>query len=150
MSPRQKRVKKILEIRERRLDERASQLTRARELAAHAERALAEQQRRTEEAVREREQMASRAVSAGDWVDSEAWRMRCGSQELVLGERASRAQLVVHKAHEQVRAARSEVKQIETLRHNLVRAELAVMERRARVNEDEIAADRVRRNKDGK
>jgi hypothetical protein len=150
MSPRQKRVKKILEIRERRLDQSASQLTRARELAEQAERALAEQQRRTEEAVRERTEMASRAVSARDWVDSEAWRMRCGNQELILGERAARAQVVVQKAHEQVRAARSEVKQIETLRHNLIRAELAVIERKDRVNEDEIAADRARRTKDGK
>jgi flagellar export protein FliJ len=150
MSPRQKRVKKILEIRERRLDQSASQLTRARELAEQAERELAEQQRQTEEALRERNELASRAVSARDWIDSEAWRMRCGNQELILSERVQRAQVVVQKAHEQVRVARSEVKQIETLRQNLIQGELLVSERRDRANEDEIAADRVRRSKDGK
>jgi hypothetical protein len=64
MSVRQKRVQKILEIRERRLDQTASQLIRARELAEQAERALAEQKRRTEEALRERTELASREVTA--------------------------------------------------------------------------------------
>jgi flagellar export protein FliJ len=148
MSVRQKRVKRILEIRERRLDQSASQLTRARELAEQAERALAEQQKRTEEALRERNELTQRAVSAGDWIDSEAWRMRLGNQELVLSDRAARAQVVVQKAHEQVKVARSEVKKIETLRQNLLDTELAALERRDRANEDEFAAMRVRRAKD--
>jgi hypothetical protein len=74
--------------------------------------------------------------------------MRLGNQEVVLTERAARAQVVVQKAHEQVQVARSEVKKIETLRQNLIDTEHAALERRDRVNEDEIAAQRVRRSKD--
>jgi flagellar biosynthesis chaperone FliJ len=144
MSVRQKRVQKILEIRERRLDQTASQLIRAREIAEQAERALAEQKRRTEEALRERLELASREVTAGDWIDSEAWRMRMGNQELVLGERANRAQGVVQKASELVRAARSDVKKIETLRQNLKQTETAAEERKDRVAQDEFAARRAR------
>jgi flagellar biosynthesis chaperone FliJ len=144
MSVRQKRVQKILEIRERRLDQTASQLIRARELAEQAERALAEQKRRTEEALRERMELASREVTAGDWIDSEAWRMRMGNQELVLGERAARAQGVVQKASDLVRVARSDVKKIETLQQNLQQTETAAAERKDRVNQDEFAARRAR------
>ena len=144
MSVRQKRVQKILEIRERRLDQTASQLIRAREIAEQAERALAEQKRLTEEALRERTALASREVTAGDWIDSEAWRMRMGNQELVLGERATRAQGVVQKASELVRVARSDVKKIETLRQNLKQTETAAEERKDRVNQDEFAARRAR------
>lgn len=144
MSVRQKRVQKILQLRERRLDETATQLTRARELAQQAERALEEQRRRSEEALRERNELASREVNAGDWIDSEAWRMRMGKQELVLGERAARAQAVVQKASELVREARSEVKKIETLKQNLQMTEFAAAERKDRVNQDEFAALRAR------
>jgi hypothetical protein len=144
MSVRQKRVQKILEIRERRLDQSASQLTRARELAEQAELALAEQKRRSEEALRERHELATREVTALEWIDSEAWRMRMGNQELVLGERAARAQAVVHKAHEQVRVARSDVKKVETLQQNLIHTEHLAEERKDRVNQDEIAAHRAR------
>lgn len=148
MSVRQKRVKKILELRERRLDQSATQLTRARELAEQAERALAEQQRRTEEALRERNELAAGPAAAGDWIDAEAWRLRMGNQERVLNERAARAQVVVEKAHEQVRVARTEVKKIETLRQNLIQVELAAFERRDRVNQDEFAAHRARQKKE--
>jgi len=144
MSVRQKRVQKILEIRERRLNQSATQLTRARELAEQAERVLAEQKRRTEEALRERNELAQREVSAGDWIDSEAWRMRMGNQELVLGERAARAQVVVHRASEQVRVARTDVKKLETLRENLLQTELSAAERKDRINHDEFAAHRAR------
>jgi flagellar biosynthesis chaperone FliJ len=101
MTKRQKRVQKILELRERHLDQSANQLTRARQLAEQAERALEEQQRRTQEAIKEREEMAQRPVTAHEWIDSESWRMRLGNQERVLSEKAARAQVVVQKAHEE-------------------------------------------------
>jgi hypothetical protein len=72
--------------------------------------------------------------------------MRMGNHELLLGERAARAHVVVQKAHEQVRTARSDVKKIETLRHHLVTGERAAFERQDRVNQDEIAANRVRQS----
>ena len=104
MTKRQKRVQKILEIREKHLDQSANQLTRARQLAEQAERALEEQQRRTQEANKEREEMAQRPVTAHEWIDSESWRMRLGNQERVLSEKAARAQVVVQQYEETAKA----------------------------------------------
>jgi flagellar export protein FliJ len=150
MTKRQKRVQKILEIREKHLDQSANQLTRARQLAEQAERALEEQQRRTQEAIKEREEMAQRPVTAHEWIDSESWRMRLGNQERVLSEKAARAQVVVQQAHEEMLVARTEVKKIETWKDNLIQSELQASERKDRRTEDEFAALRARMTKEGK
>jgi flagellar export protein FliJ len=150
MTKRQKRVQKILEIRERHLDQSANQLTQARQLAEQAERALEEQQRRTQEAIKEREEMAQRPVTAHEWIDSESWRMRLGNQERVLSEKAARAQVVVQQAHEEMLVARTEVKKIETWKDNLIQSELQASERKDRRAEDEFAALRARMTKEGK
>src|SRR5688572_26651407 len=150
MTKRQKRVQKILELRERHLDQSANQLTRARQLAEQAERALEEQQRRTQEAIKEREEMAQRPVTAHEWIDSESWRMRLGNQERVLSEKAARAQVVVQQAHEEMLVARTEVKKIVTWKDNLIQSELQASERKDRRTEDEFAALRARMTKEGK
>lgn len=144
MSPRQERVQKLIDLRERRLDQTKTELARARDVALVAERALAEEERRLARAAEQRAELAGKNVPAREFCELEAFRQRSSNRRLALTQNVREAHRLVEKARDQVRAAHTDLKKLETLEQHIVASELAAFERRDRREHDEIAAQRAR------
>lgn len=150
MSPRQKRVQKIIDLRERRLDQTKLELARAREAALEAERALAEEERRLALAAEQRAALAGKQVLARDFSELEAYRQFSANRRVALSQSVANARRLVETARDRVRAAHTDLRKLELLERNLVASEHQTLERRDRREHDEIAAQRARLEQNGR
>jgi hypothetical protein len=140
MSPRARRIARILEHRQKELDERAGLLTAARvkEAAAVAEADAADA--RVREAAEARRKLAETGADVLSFLDAEEWLVSTARRAerawaFVVGVRRE-----VEKAQAVVVQARTKLKQAEQLAARVALSERKLDDRRERRRDDEAAA----------
>lgn len=148
MSPRRKRIEKVVGLREKELDKRVQELAGTR--AAEA-RAMSDEERKRRElelASESRLKMAEHGgeLSAMSWIEANEW---LNNRRLHLEKarvQAAQAQLETRRAQTAVMAARTDLKKVELLSERLQKQETTTAERALRRMEDELSSLRFRRN----
>lgn len=135
----EKRVEKILEVREKQLDVRVKELADARAREEQRKLELLAAEKKTIEAVGEREGLAAAEATPPTWKATEEWLSDMRDFEaLAAVARATAAEETV-AAQLEVREAHANVKRMEALR-DILRAQRAAKEAKAeRKMEDELA-----------
>jgi hypothetical protein len=140
MTPRRRRIGRILDHRQKELDGRVGALVevRAREARAVAEAEAADQQARAAEA--SRRELAERGSDAATFLEAEEWLSTTArrAHRAWSGVLAIREEIVAVQAT--VLEARMKLKQAEQLASRVAAAERLVDERRERRRDDEDAA----------
>ncbi|HEX4335182.1 MAG TPA: hypothetical protein VH062_04670 [Polyangiaceae bacterium] len=140
MTPRRRRIERILEHRKKELDEAAAVLSavRVREAAAKAESEDAEQ--RAKDAAESRRRLADKGSGVMEFIEAEEWLYATSRR----AERAYQALLAVQREVEKVQVvvaeARTRMKQAEQLATRVDLQEKKVADRRERRRDDEAAA----------
>lgn len=144
MSPRRKRMQKLVDVRERQLDDKVGVLNRNRAAEEQARMLAEEQQRRCAEAERARAELERAAVTAAEWQEATAWleQRRLHTEAAKAGAR--KAELAVRRATAEVLGARQALEQIKRLDDKLAASELDVQLRQERVQDDAFAARKAR------
>ena len=123
MTPKRKKVHKVLEIREQNLNEKAGVLHQAhagRNLAAtHALDAANHLVAATEY----RNSLATRSINVSSWIDAEQWLAHKNDQYALAQSNLESAELFVTRAHKNVIEARSDVKRMELLDKRIANGE---------------------------
>jgi flagellar export protein FliJ len=152
MSPRRSRIEKVVNLREKALDERVAKLSDQR--AAEARAVSAEEQKRVEleQASETRLRLAEEgdAVSAGSWVEANEWLASRQKQLEQARLVAARAQLATQQAQGAVMAARSDLKKVELLSQRIAQQEESEAQALERRLEDELTSMRFRRSEEAK
>lgn len=152
MTHRRKKMKKVLEIRERALQERAGILTQAHEGRAAAQEQASSAVTRLQQAAEYRQQLASGAIDIASWIDAEQWLVQRSRQNTMAQTRLKGAEAQVAKAFDEVIEARSNVKRIELLDRRLADQETHQQDRTDQKASDEHAQRRftmLRRTESG-
>jgi flagellar export protein FliJ len=139
MTLRRKRMKKVLDIRERALQERAGVLSQAHEGHAAAEEQASSAVIRLQQAAEYRQQLASGAINVASWIDAEQWLAQRNHQNHAAQLRLQGAKAQVAQAYEDVIEARSNVKRIELLDQRLADQETRHQDRLEQKASDEQA-----------
>lgn len=141
MSPKRRKIKKVLSLREKALDQRALELAQSREVLDQAKRDhLLESERMLAAATRRRE-LSSGRVDIGSWIESEQW-LRQRQQDLCRADgRVTQANATVSDALQGVVVAQIDKRRIELLDQHLADGEL----RRENVIEQRLTDELARR-----
>jgi flagellar export protein FliJ len=139
MTLRRKKVQKVLEVREQALNERAGVLVQAHEGRELAQNNAICTANHLAEATEYRNRLASRSINVASWIDAEQWLAQRNNQHDIAQVELHSAELYVVRAHEQVVAARSNVKRIELLDQRLANGEMRQQLRVEQRNNDEHA-----------
>jgi flagellar export protein FliJ len=139
VTDRRKRIQKLIDYRQKSLDDRVKQLaeSRAKEEALRAE-AEAERQR-LQAALGHRQSLTGEGGSVRDWEEASEWLVERNAHRQVAELKAQRASQIVNKARQAVLAARNDVKKLELLDGKLQGAELKIEQRVEDRQHDEIA-----------
>jgi len=129
MSLRRKRMQKVLELRERTLQERAGALTQAHQGRVAAQEQAESAASHLREAAAYRQQLTSGSVKVEAWIDAEQWLVQRSRQHNLAQMRLQGAETLVVQAYEEVIEARSGVKRIERLDQRLATLEMRQQER---------------------
>jgi len=152
MSPRRTRIEKVINLREKALDERVAKLSDQRAVEARA--LSAEEQKRIEleQASESRLRLAAEgeAVSAGSWVEANEWLASRQKQLEQARLAAAKAQLETKQAQGAVMVARSDLKKVELLSERIAQQEQSEAQALERRLEDELTSMRFRRGEDDK
>lgn len=152
MSPRRKRIEKVVGLREKELDKRVQELLGTR--AAEA-RAMSDEERKRlelEQASESRLKMAADGgeLSATSWIEANEWMNNRRLNHEHARAQAARAQLETKRAQTAVLTARTDLKKVELLSERLQQQETTTAERAQRRMEDELSSLRFRRNEGDK
>lgn len=139
MTLRRKKMKKVLEIRERTLQERAVMLSQAHEGRAAAQEQASSAVTHLQQAAEYRQQIASGAVDIASWIDAEQWLIQRSRQNNVAQTHLQGAEAQVAQAFDEVIEARSNVKRIELLDRRLADQEARQLDRLDQKASDEHA-----------
>jgi flagellar export protein FliJ len=152
MSPRQKRIDKIVTHRGKELDKRVAELSQQKSREEAARVAAEREREQLLQASQSRLKLAEAPLSANDWVEANDW-LRTRSAQAELAEtQAVKARLGTQRARAHVLHARTDLKKVEVLSARIGAEEQSKQERADRRLEDEIAAlrfasDRSQENK---
>jgi flagellar biosynthesis chaperone FliJ len=139
MTLRRNKMKKVLEIRERTLQERAGALSQAHEGRAAAQAQASSAVTHLQQAADYRQQLASSAIDVATWIDAEQWLVQRSRQNNVAQTRLQGAEVLVAQAFDGVIVARSNVKRIELLDQRLAEQETRRQDRLEQKANDEHA-----------
>jgi len=139
MTLRRKKMKKVLEIRERTLQDRAGVLSQAHEGRAVAQEQASSAVTHLQQAAEYRQQLASSAIDVASWIDAEQWLIQRSRQNTVAQSRLQGAEDRVVQAFGEVIEARSNVKRIELLDRRLANQETRQQDRLDQKTSDEHA-----------
>ena len=134
-----KRMHKVLEIRERTLEERAGALSQAHEGRDIAQEQASSAALELQQATEYREHLTTGAINVASWIDAEQWLVQRSRQNNLAQRRLQGAEALVVQAYEGVIEARSGVKRIELLDRRLADKELRQQERLEQKANDEHA-----------
>jgi flagellar biosynthesis chaperone FliJ len=142
MSPRRKRIEKVVEHRGKELDKRISELNEQKSREEAARRAAEQQRQEAQAASETRLKLAEAPLAASDWIAANEWlKSRTALAELAENH-ADKARLGTQRARAHVLSARTDLKKLEVLSARIDAEERAQQERAARRLEDELAAQR--------
>ena len=123
MTPRRKKVQRVLEIREQHLNERAGVLVKAHEGRNAAANQAEKAADHLEEAAEYRKELTSQPLSVNSWIEAEQWLARRSSENMRAQHDLQKAEVHLSNAHESVVVARSDVKCMELLDKRLAQGE---------------------------
>lgn len=139
MTPRRKKVQRVLEIREQRLNERAGVLAKASEGRIAAASQLEEAAAHLAEAASYRKELTGQPTSVNSWIEAEQWLAHRNNQHLLAQIDLQQAEVRLSHAHENVLLARSDVKRMELLDKRLAQGEARKQARIEQSTNDEHA-----------
>jgi flagellar biosynthesis chaperone FliJ len=145
MSPRRARVRRVIEVREKQLDERVKTLRVSEQAEAEAGRQAEEAQARLQEAAEERHRLTERAADVQSWIDANEWLAARSALVDLARKQAAKATAAVTDARSHVTAAHADVRRIELLSDRIENQEKIATDRAERRLDDEIAALRFER-----
>jgi hypothetical protein len=146
MTPRRRRIERILDHRKKELDDVIAVLSavKAREAAAMAEAEAAEA--RLAEATDARRELASRGAGVTEFIEAEEWLYSTSKRRERAWVAVTAARREVEKVQLAVAAARTKLKQAEQLATRVELSEKKIADRRERRRDDEAAARIAQRN----
>jgi len=139
MTLRRKKVKRVIEIREQRLNERAVVLVQAHEGRSAAANLAMDAATHLAEATEYRKELMAQPLSVTSWIEAEQWLALRNNQHARAQTNLQSAEVVLTRAHENVLAARSDVKRMELLDKRLARGEARKQSRLEQSSNDEHA-----------
>ncbi|HEX4474324.1 MAG TPA: flagellar FliJ family protein [Polyangiaceae bacterium] len=142
MSPRRARVKRIITIREKQLDDKVKALRQEQRALAEATERAENERQRLSHATAERQKLESTGADAKSWLEADEWLATRASLLDKARKHAETATVAVDRARGHVRVAQINVKRVELLSERMEEQERTVVERAAQRLEDEIAAHR--------
>lgn len=143
MSPKRRKIQKVLTLREKALDQRAVELARSKEQLEQAKREHSLESERMLAAARRRHELSSGRVDVGSWIESEQW-IRQRQAELSRADgRVVEAEATVNEAFHGVVSAQIDKRRIELLDQHLADGEL----RRENVIEQRLTDELARRRR---
>jgi len=135
-----RRLQKVVEHREKALDESVQKLNAAR---AEQERAEAERERarhEVEHAAEARQKIAEGLMAVDDWRAANEWLQSRQASHAARGREVERAEAQVEQSREGLLTARVALRSVELLDEKLGRQERVAAERKEQRLEDEIAS----------
>lgn len=145
MSPRRGRVKRIIEVREKQLDEKVKALRASEAAAEEAARAKADAEVRLAEAAEERNRLASGTSDLQSWIEANEWLQARAALVELARRKVDSASQAVEVARTHVSSAHADVRRMEALSTRIEKQEKITEDRRERRQDDEIAAQRFER-----
>ncbi len=139
MSARSARLRKLLDLRQKQLDECVVELTRAREREQQAALRAENEARELESALERRSSLAETAALSDRWSSENDWIELRGSYHEAATAALCKAQLSRQRAHGEVLHARSQLKKMEVLQDRLRREEQRAEERKDQRLHDELS-----------
>lgn len=146
MTPRRRRIERILDHRKKELDDVIAVLSavKAREAAAVAEADAADE--RLTEATNARRELAAKGSGVTDFIEAEEWLYSTTKRRERAWAAVTAARREVAKVQLAVAEARTKLKQAEQLATRVELSEKKVADRRERRRDDEAAARIAQRN----
>ncbi|HEY8944435.1 MAG TPA: flagellar export protein FliJ [Polyangiaceae bacterium] len=123
MTPRKKRLDKLIQHRVRELDKRISALAETRTHEREAEQIVAREREEHTRAEQERREALTRQLDAGSFMEANDFLVSCARKREVAEQKLSRARRAVEKAQSDVQDARNDLKKIELLTQRLANEE---------------------------
>lgn len=135
-----RRLKKVVEHREKALDESVQKLTAARAEQQRAEEERERARQEVERAAAERQKIAEGVMAVDDWRAANEWLQSRQATHAVRGREVEKAEAQVEQSREGLLSARVALRSVELLDEKLARQENVAAERKAQRLEDEIAS----------
>ncbi len=142
MSPRRKRIRKVVDHRAEQLDKTVTELAQRRTRELEAAKALEEQREKRRQAAEARERLTGAAATVEHWQMADEWLRTQDALEQLALNKVRIAGHAVEQARVQVLSARTDLRRIEALDQRLEREERQQAERAERRLHDELAAQR--------
>ena len=139
MTIRRKKVQKVLEIREQKLNEKAGALAQAHEGRNVAATQAEDAAQQLANAADYRNTLIAQPLTVSSWIDAEQWLAHRNSQNARAQTDLQRAEVSLVHAHENVMHARSDVKRMELLDKRLAQGESRKQSRSEQSSNDEHA-----------
>lgn len=147
MSQRKKRLKKLIELREREVEERLIRLAEQRAAEERAKQALIQQVELEKSAAERRLSAISHAFDVNSLNQETDWLVTCGRRRELAEREMVRARRAVTDAQTQVLKAKNELKKIQLLAERVEAEEKVRLERSEQRFSDELAALRFAEEK---
>lgn len=142
MKSRQKRMEKLIELRQKELDKLVKKLAETRQVLVRAEMRAREEAEREASARAQRQSLLTQSADAETWQRQGAW---LDQRELHLAAAqlyVSRSTKAVDESLTRVLEARRGIRQLEAIQERIRRAEAARVEKREAKLHDELASRR--------
>jgi flagellar export protein FliJ len=147
MSQRKKRLKKLIELRERELSQRLKELAEKRAAEERAAKSLALEAEQVAKAEERRMSAISRAFDVKSLNQETDWLVTCGRRRDLAEREVARERRAVSEAQGQVMKAKNELKKIELLGQRVEAEDRVRTERSEQRLSDELAALRFSEEK---
>ena len=139
MSPKRRKLKKVLDLRDQALERRAFELTQSKSLLDEAMDEHSRESERLLMAEKHREQLTSGAIDVGSWIEAEQWLAHRKTELGRANGRVAAAEANVQQARDEVVEARIDKKRIELLDARLATGETRQANRAEQRLSDELA-----------
>jgi flagellar export protein FliJ len=143
MSPRKKRLDKLIAHREHKVEEQLVKLAEARAKEQVARRIAEEKQRALDKARNERAELLTRPLAADHFVLTNDWMVSCAHVKELADRAVEMTVRGVAEAQKQLIFAKNELKKLELIAERMAREERVRLERGEQKLADEFAAQRV-------
>ncbi len=139
MTPRRKKVQKVLEIREQKLNEKAGVLMQAHEGRNLAVSQASDTATHLAAATEYRKSLTFQSIDVLSWIDAEQWLAHKNDQNTLAQMNLENAELLVMHAHKNVVEAHSDFKRMELLDKRLANGEAKQQSRFEQTSNDDHA-----------
>lgn len=148
MSPKRKKIQRVLSLREKKLDQRAIELEQSKSRLKTAKQEHSLESERLIEAAKRRAELADGRTDVGTWIEADQWLSQKQSDLRRADIRVAAAEASIQTALQNVVDARIDKRRIEILDEHLASGEARKVDKLEQRLTDEIARRRSRQNQD--